>query len=134
MRRRRRQMPARGKLLLFIIFFFLFILLFNSQVKPVIESITANEAKIKSVGTINEAVMDELGREGVSYGDLISVDRGADGNVLSITTNMIRMNELKAKMISNIQAKLGDDTYATVGVPLGTLISSTAAARTSRFR
>lgn len=122
MRRRRRGMPARGRLLLFIIFFFLFILLFNSQVRPVIESITANEAKIKSVSTINEAVMQELGREDVSYNDLISVERGTDGNVLSITTNMLRMNELKAKMISNIQQKLGNDTYATVGVPLGTLI------------
>ena len=122
MRRRRRRMPARGRLVLVIIFFFLFILLFNGQIRPVIESITANEAKIRSVTTINEAVMEELGREDISYDDLIAVERGMDGNVLSITTNMVRMNELKAKMISNIQSKLGDDTYATVGVPLGTLI------------
>ena len=122
MRRRRGRMPARGKAFLFIIFFFLLILLFNSQIKPVIESVTANEAKIRSIGTINGAVIDELNREGISYDNLITVERGTDGNVLSITTNMVKMNELKAKMISNIQTKLGDDTYTTVGVPLGTLI------------
>lgn len=115
-------MPARGKITLLIIFFSLFILLFNSQIKPVIESITSNEAKIKSTMTINDAVVEELGRENISYDDLITVERGTEGNVLAITTNMVRMNELKANIISNIQKKLSDNTYTTIGVPLGTLI------------
>lgn len=115
-------MPVRGKVTLLIIFFSLFILLFNSQIKPVIESVTSNEAKIKSVTTINDAVVEELNRENVTYDDLITVDRGTGGNVLAITTNMVKMNELKAMIISNIQKKLSDNTYATVGVPLGTLV------------
>lgn len=122
MRRRRNSMPVRGKLILVIIFTFLFILFFNSQIRPVIESITANEAKIKSVNTINSAVLDELNQENVSYDDLITVQRAEDGQVLAITTNMVKMNELKAKIISNIQNKLSNDTYTSVGIPLGTLV------------
>ncbi|WP_411676754.1 sporulation protein YunB [Caproicibacter sp.] len=120
-RRRRSQMPARGRLILFLFVFLAFILIFNSQIRPVIESITANEAKIKSVNTINNAVMEELNRDNISYDDLITVQRGSDGQVLAITTNMVKMNELKAKIIENIQDKLNNDTYSTVWVPLGTL-------------
>ncbi len=121
-RRNRNPMPVRGKLFLLIIVFIAFILVFNSQIRPVIGSISANEAKIQSINTINNAVMEELNRENISYDDLITVERGNDGNVLAVTTNMVKMNELKAKIISDIQGKLNNDTYSTVWVPLGTLI------------
>lgn len=121
-RGRRNPMPVRGRLTLLTLALFVFILLFNSQIRPVIASITSNEAKIKSVNTINDAVMEELNRDNVSYEDLITVERGSDGNVLAITTNMVKMNELKAKIISDIQDKLNNDTYSTVWVPIGTLI------------
>lgn len=121
-RRRRSAMPARGKLTLLMIALLAFIFLFNSQIRPVIASITANEAKIKSINTINDAVITELNRDNISYDDLITVERGSDGNVLAITTNMVKMNELKAKIISDIQDKLNNDTYSTVWVPIGTFI------------
>jgi len=121
-RRRRNPMPARGKFVLFIFVFFVFILIFNHQIRPAIASITANEAKIRSVDTINQAVLQELNKDNITYDDLITVERGSSGNVLAITTNMVKMNELKAEIVSDIQDKLNDDTYITVGVPLGTLI------------
>ncbi|QAT49658.1 sporulation protein YunB [Caproiciproducens sp. NJN-50] len=121
-RRRRNPMPVRGKLTLLTIVLFAFILVFNSQIRPVIASITANEAKIKSINTINDAVIEELNKDDISYEDLITVERGSEGNVLAITTNMVKMNELKAKIISNIQDKLNNDTYSTVWVPIGTFI------------
>jgi sporulation protein YunB len=123
MRRRRSYgMPARGKAVLFIIVLLLFILFFDWQLRPVIESITANEAKVKSVSTINTAVMDELGKDSVTYDDLITVERGTDGNVLSITTNVVKMNELKAKIIDSVMKDLQMDSHDTIGVPIGTLV------------
>ncbi|XOQ44405.1 MAG: Sporulation protein YunB [Clostridium sp.] len=121
-RRRRNPMPVRGKLILFLVVCFVFLWIFNSHIRPVIASITANEAKIQSVETINNAVMQELTRDNISYDDLITVERGINGNVLAITTNMVKMNELKAVIISDIQEKLNNDTYTTVWVPIGTLI------------
>lgn len=121
-RRRRNPMPVRGKLVLFAFVCFVFFWIFSSQIRPVIEAVTANEAKIKSVDTINNAVMQELNRDNITYDDLITVERGSNGNVLAITTNMVKMNELKAEIISDIQDKLNNDTYTTVWVPIGTLI------------
>ncbi len=125
MRRRRRRgygVQVRGRAILFIFVFLLLILLFDKQLRPVIQSITANEAKVRSISTINTAVMDELGKDSVTYSDLITVERGSDDNVLSITTNVVKMNELKTKIIDSVMKDLQMDTHSTVGVPVGTLI------------
>lgn len=37
---------------------------------------------------------------------------------------MIKMNELKAVIIQDVQSKLGGDSHKDVGVPIGTLLGS----------
>ncbi|MCI1990619.1 MAG: sporulation protein YunB [Oscillospiraceae bacterium] len=123
-RRRRYRRPVRGRafLLLFLFLLILFAVLFDSQIRPVMESVTENEAKIKSVSMINSIVLKEVGDNAVSYENLVNVSRDAEGNVLSITADMVRMNQLKAKIITDVQNQLGSDTDFAVGVPLGTLV------------
>lgn len=123
MRRYRRcRRPVWGKAFLLLLLVILFIVIFNNQIKPVIESVTANEAKIKSVSIINSIVMKEISENSVTYESLINVNRGTDGNVLSITTDMVKMNQLKAKIITAVQSQLNGETDSTVGIPLGTLL------------
>lgn len=122
MRRRRSRggMPLPGRIILLLAGFLLFLLLLDKQLRPVIESITTNEAKTISVSTINTAVVKELSRENITYDDLIHVERGSDGRVQSITTDVVKMNLLRAKIIDLVMKDL--DTYTTVGVPIGTLL------------
>lgn len=120
--RRRRAGP--GKALLILILLALFLFLFNRQIKPVVESIASSEAKIKAVTIINGAVLDELDKNGVTYQSLVSVDRGEDGSVLSITTNTVEMNRLKSKIISAVQDCMNKTREETEGIPLGTLMGS----------
>ncbi len=119
---RRRRRGGHGRAVLALILLALLIFLFNRQIKPVVESITANEAKIKSVSIINGVVLEELERDGVTYDSLVSVGRGEDGRVLSITTDMVSMNRLKSKIITAIQDRLNREQHQTEGIPLGTLI------------
>ncbi|HAH78310.1 MAG TPA: sporulation protein YunB [Ruminococcaceae bacterium] len=118
---RRRRRGGRGRAVLALILLACFLVLFNLRVKPVVESITANEAKVKSVGIINGAVLQELEQNGVTYDSLVSVGRGEDGSVLSITTDMVSMNRLKAKIISAIQDRMDREGAETEGIPIGTL-------------
>lgn len=127
MRRWRRYGTGRYvqfKALVLIAVCFGFIVLLDHQLRPIIESITTNEARIKSINTINTAVAGELSTNGVSYNDLVYVERNDSGKVLAITTNMIKMNELKAAVIMDVQNRLGDDSHSEVGVPLGTLLGN----------
>lgn len=119
---RRRGTHRKGKAVFAVLLVCVFLFFLNKQLRPVIESITTNEARIKSVNTINSAVLKDLQKDGVTYTDLVSVERGGDGTVLAITTNMVKMNEMKAEIISTVQKELGDTSHMDVGVPLGTLI------------
>lgn len=127
MRRWHNMYPKRYLLRRVIVVFVLLIVTFvllDAQLRPMIEAITTNQARIISVETINNAVAQELKRDGVSYTDLVSVERSDAGEVLAITTNMVKMNELKAVIIQDVQKELGDDSYKDVGVPLGTLLGN----------
>ncbi len=127
MRRWRRYHPrghVRWRAVLIIVLFFVLILITDKQLRPIIQSITTNQARIKSVDTINTAVAKELQENGVSYNDLVTVERSNSGEVLAITTNMVKMNELKAVIIGDVQQQLGENSHTDIGVPVGTLLGS----------
>lgn len=124
MRRWRRIDPQRGlrrKIVLVLILLFLFVILLDVQLRPIMESITTNQARIKATDTINSTVAEELKNNGVSYSDLVAIERSDAGEVLAITTNVVKMNELRAVIIRDVQSKLGENSHQTVGVPFGTL-------------
>lgn len=123
-RRYRSPYYVRWKALLIIVLFFVSIIMIDKQLRPIIESITTNQARIQSVNTINNAVAAELKENGVSYSDLVTVERNDNGEVLAITTNMVKMNELKAIIITDVQRQLGSDSHMDIGVPIGTLLGN----------
>lgn len=122
--RRRSRSVVLARILLILVLLIGFMCLFNWQLKPVIESETENEAKIKSVGIINNIVLKEIDSDPTSYQDFILVSRDANGKVLSVTTDVAKMNRLKAQVISAVQQELNGSTDSTVQVPLGTLVGS----------
>ena len=126
--RRWRRSYSRGnirwKAILLIVLFFVLIIMIDRQIRPIIESITTNQARIQSVDTINTAVAKELKENSVSYNDLITVERNDSGEVLAITTNMVKMNELKAIIIEDVQRQLGGNSHIDTGVPIGTLLGN----------
>lgn len=128
MRRWRRTRPYRrrggglGKVLavllvLIAIFFFL-----DCKLRPVVGSIVTNQARAASVEAINEAVMQELTADAVSYTDLVNIERADSGQILAVTTDMAQMNQLKAAVLQRVQKQLGE--HLDTGVPLGTLLGS----------
>ena len=112
------------KALIVIVFFFAFIILMDFQFRPIIKSITTNQARIKSVDTINRVITEELNKNGVTYNDLVTVERDSAGKILAITTKMVKMNELKSAIVANVQKEIGDDGHMDIGIPLGTLTGS----------
>lgn len=127
MRRWHNSYPRRygyRKAAVIFIFIFVFVLFLDHQLRPIYESVATNQAKAQSVALINSAVAEELQKNTVSYTDLVTVERNNSGEILAITTNMVKMNELKAVIMKDVQEQLGDDAHANVGVPLGTLLGN----------
>ena len=123
MRRHRFIRGQAKRLMTFIlVVFIVMIALINHLVRPVMESATTNEAKIKAVNIINNIVIKELGENSVTYDSLIHVSRGSDGNVLSITTDIVKMNLFKSHIIEKVQKELNGSNSSSMNVPIGTLL------------
>jgi len=118
------HVQIRWKAVLIIIFCFALTIMLDSQLRPIIKSITINQARIKSIDTINKVIADELSKNAVSYNDLVVVERDSDGKVLAITTQMVKMNELKSAIVTNVQKELGNEGNMEIGVPIGTLLGN----------
>ncbi|WP_283607600.1 sporulation protein YunB [Faecalispora anaeroviscerum] len=93
------------------------------QLVPAVESLTVNAARQSAVTAINESVLEELNADKITYDDLISLQRDSDGKVQTITTNMVKTNQIKAKITDTVQKNLHMGNINT-SVPLGTLLGS----------
>jgi len=89
---------------------------------PVVETIAENQALASSLRIINNAVMEELDRQGVDYDELIIVTQSSSGQVTSIQTDMLAINQLKTRILSTILEELDKEENRVVEVPVGTLL------------
>ena len=112
----------RAWALLILSLVILLAILFNNTVAPVVESVAENAAKIKTASVINSIVLKEVGSNAVTYESLIHVDRDDSGKVLSITTDIVKMNQLKSRIITEVQQTLNGNIKSCVDIPLGTLV------------
>ena len=120
-----RRRPGSGKrkalllLALLAVFAFLFL---EYRLKPVLEEITGNEASALSVEAVNEAVNEALLEDGVSYENLVQIERNESGEILAVSSNVVQVNQLKAEVLKKAQEKLKEFGHLDVRIPIGTLL------------
>lgn len=97
------------------------LMLFDLQMRPIIEKTASYQSKILATRIINDAVYSELDNELFSYANLVTVVYGNDGKVNSIETNMVNMNKLKVKITKSVNDQLSAINDYDLSVSLGTL-------------
>jgi sporulation protein YunB len=120
----RRRRTARPKILLALLLLAVTLLIFNRQIKPVMESETENAAKVRAVSIINSTVLNEISKDSIQYENLVHIERNSENGVLSLTSDVMKMNEFKAKIILDVQKEFEGHQDSSVDIPLGTLIGS----------
>jgi sporulation protein YunB len=114
--------PLKGRLIVFLLLVVALVALFNHTLYPVMQSEAENEAKVKAISVIDNVVLHEISSNSVTYESLIHVERDSAGKVLSITTDIVKMNLLKTKIMAEVQNAFNSDAASDVKVPLGTLL------------
>lgn len=113
---------ARPRLLLAAVVLAIAALWMSSRLEPVMEELTANEAKARAVQLIHEAVEESLAGQEEPVSSMVSVQYNEDGEIVSLSSDMAKMNGLKAALLTGVQEKIGESVHIDLGVPLGTLI------------
>ena len=89
--------------------------------RPLIKSVAATQAQIVSTNAINEAINDKINELNINYNDIISFNKGDNGKILALSTNMRQVNQLKSVITLAVQNKISSIEKRKIKIPIGTL-------------
>ena len=119
----KKSKKLKVKVGIFLLTLFFLLLLFCyvlNRIEPIVSTKALAISRTRGTRVINEAVEDVLREEEVSYLDIITTTRDKDGNVMSLSANMVKVNTIKSKVSLKI-ASLIKGEYKSFGIPLGNL-------------
>ena len=103
-------------LLLFFTSAFIFV---DSRLRPLV--IETARYKVQSLVTqaANIAIIEEMEKTSLSYGDLITVSRDEMGDVSLLSYNTLEVNRLKSQITSSVIEKVNQLEQTDIFIPLG---------------
>ncbi len=94
---------------------------FNMKTSPMLREVAQSELESIAFDIVGRTVEEELSRDGADYDDLVHIERNANGNVSSITTDIKRLNLLKLRVVNRLSDEMFERTEDTIKIPLGNL-------------
>ncbi len=94
----------------------------DSAVHPALTTLATYQARVYASQAVNGAIEEELAKLGVTYDDLVHVQRDDGGEVTSIETDMLTINTLKAKLTNQITETLSGMGQDEIKIPIGSII------------
>lgn len=99
------------------------IALLESRLRPVVAEIASAQAQNTMTAVVEGAVTADLAARQVSYGDFVAIQRDERGAITALTTDMARMNLLRAELTATILNTLKEVDVSNIQVPLGSLFN-----------
>lgn len=99
------------------------IALLEARLRPVVAEIAAAQARNTMTAVVENAVAADLAARQVSYGDFVAIQRDEGGAITALSTDMARMNLLRAELTAAILEALDGVDVSVVRVPLGSLFN-----------
>lgn len=97
---------------------------FFYKMRPLILKYASSSAEVLMLNAANDAILDILNEEGVSYNDMINLSQNADGQIISLETDIVKFNTLKSLMANRLSENIAKKEYYDIHIPLGTFFSS----------
>lgn len=118
----RKRIKPIVKFIFIVVLLITLLAVINSYITPVITMVVKSKIESLACEAINTAVYEELSQENVNYSDFISISKSNENQVLSISSDSVKINKFKTAIISQANAKLNEDNVKNVKIPIGTLI------------
>jgi len=74
------------------------------------------------VGLVERCVTEDLAERGLTYAELVSIQRDTSGAIVSLTTDMAAMNLLRAELVERVLDALEGVGVLQLRIPLGSLL------------
>lgn len=120
MKARKRHLKTWFALLLLILVAIGYIIIDNA-IQPTILSLSEARLRAIAVKAMNEAVRETVG-SGVTYTDLIDIQKDKEGNITLVSANAVLMNNLAATTAIAAQDKILNIGEQGIKIPIGTIL------------
>ena len=121
------KIKARYKILIFLILIFAaafgIIKYSEVRIRPIITSMAEAHARTIGARVVGEALNEEMAASNLTYDDLMSFEKDANGKISALKTNIIMVNKLKSKLSVLILNKLLNMSDINLYIPIGNLVS-----------
>lgn len=125
-RRQRRRIPVQGKEILVSAALALlllggFLLWMNRQLRPELESLAVAQASSAVTAAVNDAIVNGIAEENISYDDVVTIETDEHGRVTVLKSNMAQANLLRAHLLAAALEEVSALTTRTFSIPIGNL-------------
>lgn len=94
------------------------------SVKPFVFSYAKSEAETIIINAANDAVLNVLAKNDITYNNLSNVSRDAEGMITGIEIDIEKVNRLKSQISSEMSRIISQKNKYDLNIPVGTLIGS----------
>lgn len=90
--------------------------------RPVIETVNAYKCHELVERLINDAVSAEIENENAGYSKLVNLTANADGEIMSLESNVMNINKLKTRIVQRLEREIARLPEVEIQIPIGTLL------------
>lgn len=105
-----------------VLVFSIITVLCDMKLRPIIKTVGGSALKNTLSNVLDGAVNDMVDELGVRYGDMVDIEKNADGTIAAITLNSTYINGYKTELSDGCSDRLSQFTETVVPVPIGALI------------
>jgi len=109
--------PIKITFLLALVLSVYFIALLELRLRPVVEQVAARQVNNQVTATLNSA----LSGLQAGYENLVEIQRGEDGSITAVTSNMEQVNHIRTQGVQVVLETIAAIDVHTLGIPLGSL-------------
>lgn len=102
---------------------FLGFILLEVTLAQTIIAFAKTEANWKATKAINQAVLENI-NAGITYDDLVNIQKDSRGQVIFMEANVITINRLAAQTVLRAQQQLENLSQESISIPLGQVLGS----------
>lgn len=118
----KRSLNFKGRIAVVVLALLCGLLFSDWKIRPIIHTMAEYQAKIYATQFINDAVYEELAREDVGYGQLVTLTQNDQKQVTSIQTDMVKINHIKTNVTTAALQHLTNMSITEISIPIGTLL------------
>jgi sporulation protein YunB len=92
------------------------------KMTPIVRAFAVSEAKNAASAAVNGVISELLSEGSMDYSALVRTEKDASGKISALTTDMARINVLKAEVTRRVIERAARPSAAEVSIPLGNLL------------